>query len=70
MKTKKVFWQGANLEVAQLCEAKGCRLLYDVLQGLFFVVRKHGDGSVHHDRGTHVTQSKNVETIRKFINNY
>ena len=56
------------MQVAERCEAKNCRLYYDVLQELYFVVQKNKDGSILHTKETQLFQSVELSKVDEFIN--
>jgi hypothetical protein len=70
MKTYQIFWSEEKRQVAELCEDKNTRLEYDNLQEVYFIVRKNKDGSVYHDKSTHLFTGKNINEVREFIKQF
>lgn len=67
MRSRDKFWSPEKTQVAELCEDKNCRLFYDELQELYFVVKKEADGSVLHTKETQLFQSSSISQVRDFV---
>lgn len=64
------FWSDDKKAIYQKCEEKNCRLFYDNLQQIYFVVKKFNDGSILHTRETEIYNNRDLTKIDNFINQY
>lgn len=69
MRSKDKLWSPEKTQVAELCEDKNCRLFYDELQELYFIVKKEADGSVLHTKETELLKSRSISQVHDFIKN-
>lgn len=63
-------WATELQQIAELCEKKNCRLYYDELQEIYFIVKKYPDGSIHHTKQTELFSSSNRSELRDFIKRF
>lgn len=69
MKSSDIFWRD-KLAVAQICEDKGCRLYYDVLQEVYFIIKKNPDRSIDHNKSTELFRHGDIFDVAIFIDSY
>lgn len=70
MKSFNTFWNEERKRVAGMCEEKNARLFYDVLDEIYYIVKKFSDGSVLHTKDTQLFKSRNIVEVEKFITSF
>lgn len=57
MKTLEKFWDQYKLLIANKCEDKNTRLIWDNLQEVYFIIKNFDDGSYLHTKQTELFKS-------------